>query len=408
MNYKKVSIILPVYNVEEYLAECLQSVICQTYENIEIICIDDGSSDGSLEILEEYQKRDERILVFSYPTNQGVSYARNLGLEKAIGKYVYFLDSDDYLLKNAISELVVLADKYDTDCIYFNSKLQLETEGIGSPKLEFNLNQINEIVMTGEELFVVLMDNQSFTGSVCRQFWKRSFLMDNHLYFPNGYLAEDALFSFKTMLLGKKMMMVNKAYHVYRRHGGTMSTNVSAKKAISLFSIYCQMMEIWIRGSYDIEVSKAIELRCLQIFKMARQLYLRNKKLITADDFQNEVEKHLFSLLLEQKQNKGIIITQSILEKLKKYEHVIVYGAGGYAVEVIDALEHYGISIACIAVTTVHKNTASINNIPICGIESITEMSLNSIVVLGILKKNRNDVISTLREKDFFNYIELD
>ena len=408
MSYHKVSIIIPVYNVENYLKECLQSVLCQTHKNIEIICVDDGSSDGSLKILEEYQNIDRRILVFSYGINKGVSYARNFGLEKASGKYVYFLDADDYLFENAVKDLATLADKNSTDCIYFNSKLQMETEGIGSPRLEFNLKQFNKVVLTGEKLFSVLMNNQAYTGSVCRQFWKKSFLIENQLYFPNGYLAEDALFSFKAMLLGKRMMIVDKSYHVYRRHGGTMSTNVSSQKAIALFSIYCQMMEIWIKGNFDTEVSKAIELRCSQIFKMSRQLYLRNKRMITTDNFKNDLEKHLFRLLLEQKQNKSVIITQSIVEKLRKYEQVIVYGAGGYAVEVIEALEHCGISVAYIAVTTVHRNTTSINNIPIYEVDAITEMGSNSIVVMGVLKKNRDDVISTLREKGFFNYIELD
>ena len=96
----EISIIIPVYNVEKYLDECLNSAANQTFENIEIICVNDGSTDGSLEILESHASKDKRIRIISQE-NKGVSSARNEGLDAARGKYIYFMDSDDYMDLNA-------------------------------------------------------------------------------------------------------------------------------------------------------------------------------------------------------------------------------------------------------------------------------------------------------------------
>ena len=110
----KVSVVIPVYNVEGYLEECLDSVINQTLEDIEIICINDGSTDNSLEILEEYAKKDNRIKILNQE-NQGISATRNNGLKICKGKYICFLDSDDYLELNALMETYDISEKYSLD-----------------------------------------------------------------------------------------------------------------------------------------------------------------------------------------------------------------------------------------------------------------------------------------------------
>ncbi len=106
-----VSIIVPVYNVEEYLDDCLISLMSQTYENIQIFCIDDCSEDSSLEILEYYQKLDNRIKIIKNRINSGLSVSRNKGINVATGKYLMFVDSDDWLDKQSIEKLVYCAEK---------------------------------------------------------------------------------------------------------------------------------------------------------------------------------------------------------------------------------------------------------------------------------------------------------
>lgn len=113
-----ISVIVPVYNVEKYLGECLDSLCNQTFQDIEIICVNDGSTDSSLDILESYASKDSRIKILTQQ-NQGPSAARNNGLRNAYGKYIYFMDSDDILELDALEKLHDIAEKEDIDCVLF-------------------------------------------------------------------------------------------------------------------------------------------------------------------------------------------------------------------------------------------------------------------------------------------------
>ena len=113
-----VSVIIPVFNTEDYLGQCLDSAVNQTLKDIEIICINDGSTDHSPAILEEYQAKDPRVVIISQD-NRGLSAARNCGMIKARGKYVYFLDSDDYVDSETLKRSTELAEKNDLDAVVF-------------------------------------------------------------------------------------------------------------------------------------------------------------------------------------------------------------------------------------------------------------------------------------------------
>ena len=115
-----ISVIIPVYNVEKYLRECIDSVLNQSYQNLEIILVDDGSTDSSGEICDEYEKQDIRIRVI-HQKNQGLSGARNTGFQNANGEYVYFLDSDDWIVPEAIKCLVKRAEEESADVVFFEA-----------------------------------------------------------------------------------------------------------------------------------------------------------------------------------------------------------------------------------------------------------------------------------------------
>ena len=126
----KVSVVIPVYNVEKYLSECLDSVLGQTLREIECICIDDASPDRCGEMLDEYAARDGRVRVLHLKENHMQGYGRNRGLEMAKGEYVYFLDSDDMITPNAMEELYLLAKRDELDGIFFDSQVILESEDL--------------------------------------------------------------------------------------------------------------------------------------------------------------------------------------------------------------------------------------------------------------------------------------
>ena len=120
-DYGLVSVILPVYNVEQYLKQCIDSVLAQTYQNIEIILVDDGSSDSTRKICDDYSIQHNNIKTL-HKHNGGASSARNYGLKHANGEYVYFLDSDDYLINNAIEKMAVCAANNQADLVFIEAK----------------------------------------------------------------------------------------------------------------------------------------------------------------------------------------------------------------------------------------------------------------------------------------------
>ena len=125
---KKVSVIIPVYNEEQYLAQCLSSVLCQTLREIEIICVDDGSTDGSLKILESFAADDERVAILQQE-NQYAGCARNLGMEKARGRYLVFWDSDDYFEETALEKMYAACERDGAEICVTHAKVLDETSG---------------------------------------------------------------------------------------------------------------------------------------------------------------------------------------------------------------------------------------------------------------------------------------
>ena len=157
----KISIIIPVYNVEKYLHECLDSIINQTFKDLEIICVDDGSTDKSSEILEEYEQKDKRFTVISQP-NKGVSAARNRGMQQAKGKYIMFVDSDDYVHPRFYELLLQALKEEGADIAGCDVKKVCKTEKIEEKEQQ----PIQRTVYSGREATANLYDAQMYLKSV--------------------------------------------------------------------------------------------------------------------------------------------------------------------------------------------------------------------------------------------------
>lgn len=208
-NIPALSLIIPVYNVEAYLRQCLDSVLSQTLENIEVICINDGSTDNSLKILREYARRDHRVLVISQ-TNHGVATARNIGIKKARGEFIAFIDSDDFYPDNDTLDLVYQTAKKHHAFIcggslcYFK-KNKLITSPIEMEKGYYFL----------EDGYINYVDYQ-FDYGFGRFIYQRDFILKNKLFFPNYQRGEDPVFFIKAMCLAQKFYALHKPTYVYR------------------------------------------------------------------------------------------------------------------------------------------------------------------------------------------------
>lgn len=204
-----ISIIIPIYNVERYLSQCLESVINQTYKELEIICINDGSPDNSLKILEKFQKKDNRIKLITQK-NQGLAGARNTGINNATGEFIFFLDSDDWLPLNAIELLYNKQKNEDADIVIGGrNTITLKKENKFFPKsYEKNL-KFKEYIMRS-------FKDKSFRAVAWGKLYKKDIIKKYRLYFPKGLLYEDLLFLMRYLYYSKKITVLSECVYNYR------------------------------------------------------------------------------------------------------------------------------------------------------------------------------------------------
>ena len=210
---KKVSVIIPIYNVEQYLTKCLESVINQTYKNLEIICVNDCSSDNSYTILEEYFQKDNRIKIIYREKNGGLSAARNSGLDVATGEYIYFIDSDDWIGLDYIDGMVKAIEKANTD-IVLNTNIQSVDKNIITP---FKWYRYSNKLTEGEYLNTENAVNKSHV-MIWTHLYKRSFLDKYNLKFPEGYIHEDEYFQHISKIRCDKIFCFYGSSYYYRQH----------------------------------------------------------------------------------------------------------------------------------------------------------------------------------------------
>lgn len=229
-----ISFIIPIYNVEKYLEQCIDSILQQSYRDFEIILIDDGSTDGSSRICDNYTKLDNRVKVF-HKVNGGLSDARNTGLLHATGEYVIFLDSDDFWVDS--NDLVLLVNKIlrtKCDFLQFNMSYYIRGKYIHwkpFDNLLLNSSDKNMIIVQLIRSGVVPM-------SACSKIINRNFLLKNELFFIKGIYSEDIPWFLKLLEKAKNIVFLNQYVYAYRKGvSSSISSTFSEKKYNDLLGI---------------------------------------------------------------------------------------------------------------------------------------------------------------------------
>lgn len=225
----KISVIIPVYNCEKYLKQCLDSILSQTFDSYEVICMDDSSNDGSSQILREYKKKYNNLRVYFNKSKMGAAISRNHGLKIANGEYVIFLDSDDFFSNNLLENTYREIKTKNADMLLFNCAKVNEQNQI----LEiFNCVNTDYSVYNSVFKFIDVMQNIplcKFLTAPWNRMLRRDFLIKNKIYFQNLTSSNDAYFSDMTILLAEKIFVLNNEVpFVYYRTG--TSTQISANR----------------------------------------------------------------------------------------------------------------------------------------------------------------------------------
>ena len=249
-----VSVIVPIYNVEKYLAECVDSILGQTFQDMEIILVDDGSLDSSSQMADDYAVQDQRVKVI-HKENGGLSSARNAGMKIARGEYIYFCDSDDYISLDAIEILYETVTKNDLDMVLFNGDSFLGKEDIDNKLLAQKVAWANRDLnrkglygggcnaISGIKMFCEMSSNEEYLPSACLQFIRRTFCIEKNLRFYEGIFYEDALYTMKALLSAERVMFVAKRlFHYRRREGSIMISPEGEKHCYSYFIVYYEII----------------------------------------------------------------------------------------------------------------------------------------------------------------------
>lgn len=217
------SIIIPVYNTEKYLKECLESIISQSCKDFEIICVNDCSSDNSLSVLEEYANLDSRIKIINNETQRGAGVSRNIAINRSVGEYIVFVDSDDYIDKNLL--------------FLCNEKIKKETEVVifGAKTLDEKTGYLRRGQYSCKKFQNKFLENRLFSYHTIsyNKIYKKEFLLKNGIEFNNTKTGEDQIVFIKTMLFAKNVEILKHDLYTYRKNRQNALTNTKIKNDLS-------------------------------------------------------------------------------------------------------------------------------------------------------------------------------
>lgn len=277
MDKGKVSIIIPVYNGEKYLCKSVESALKQTYKNLEVIIVDDGSTDSSNEVINQLAIKDKRIATIK-KENKGVSAARNTGIEMSTGKYLYFLDADDFLPSNAIEKLVCALD---------------DNMHIAIGKIRFIDQSGNEEISSGNNRNIVYDLNKGYDFrrgaqhlSACAALYEKKYIGEIR-FSENLYIGEDALFHNHAFVKCQRATFIPDVVYIYNMHeGSAFKSRFSEKKLteIMAFKSICQLYKPYKRAYESARGELAI--RCLNLMK----------QIAVSDNITNEIKKSILRL----------------------------------------------------------------------------------------------------------------
>lgn len=303
----KVSVIVPVYNVQNYLTQCLESILNQTLKDIEIICINDGSTDSSTEILNNFQKEDERVIVVN-KSNGGYGSSCNMGLRLARGEYISIVESDDYIDKNMLEDLYNLAKKNNTDVVksaYYEyrddekdiSKINW-SEQYNMPQGVFKIADCTQLVY--------------FHPSIWSCIYRKSFLDKNNIRFVEAKGAgwADNPFQIQTLCLAQRIIYTDNAYYYYRLTNPTSSSNIVNIKnpfdrsdevhefltsnKINDKNLYAHLYKREMSYIHIVLSGITSDLFDFACRKISEMIHRMNKEVLYSSKFVNDYEKYVY------------------------------------------------------------------------------------------------------------------
>lgn len=287
------SVIIPIYNIEKYIGECIESVLGQTYKNIQILLVNDGSKDNSKDICETYSKNDSRIQIID-KENGGLSSARNAGLENAKGDYILFLDGDDYWDdQNALSKINNNLKESNADILTFGLKKKFEDTGdIEDTKYVFNRECIDLNSKTNTLNYLV--KNNLYISSACNKVVKKSLIDKYNLRFEDKALSEDIEWSAKLLLYSNTIDVLESSFYIYRQRNHSITHSLTLRNIEYLIKHLDTCIEIYkeeLENDYELEYMSYVAYQYITLLVSMNSV---NEKI--PDDMMKKIKNYRYLL----------------------------------------------------------------------------------------------------------------
>lgn len=335
MNNPLVSIIVPIFNSELYLDKCIKSIVNQTYKDIQIILVNDGSTDGSLDICKKYSSIDDRVLIIN-KINEGVSVARNTGIENSMGDYILFVDSDDWLETDMILDLIKYQDSYNYDVILFGYYID-DLLKQSNKVVTYNCVTIKTKDEIEKKMPKLIKDE--IINSPCNKLYKSSIIKNNSIRFNDKItIGEDALFNYQLFSKINSLKIVGNSYYHYVKQNSSSLTNrynpIKYDMLIQVNNYLLNEFKYGINSTKILSAAKYIRLKnifscILDLFNKNNNLSVKDKKIlihkfIESEEVYNWSSYNKFNfiiikLILTTKNINLIYSTAFIINKIRNF-----------------------------------------------------------------------------------------
>ncbi len=427
MNEIGISVIVPVFNLEEYIGECLESILKQTFQNIEIIVVDDNSSDGSVKVIEQLARKDFRIKMILLDENRGAGHARNVGMQSARGDYLMFLDGDDFFSTDMLEKLYSICEKYSADVAVCNAYMHDHVSGKNDLFDETARFQFDKIGIPFQLKEIAPYAFQFMHEMAWNKLFRRELVLNTGVKFQEQHNANDQFFVFANLMSAANIVMLPEPLVYYRTNvQGQLSKSIpkSPKCIYDATLATVQFMEthnwrtIYKRGFNTYIINRLIfSMDMLEgsvreaIFnfyheKGLRQLGMENCKL---EDFLNYIEYQQYLVMRNNAYSEYIYErlrpeinwkSQSLkraLEKLKRQnKNVVLWGAGIRGKKLLDRLETFGFQLTSVVDREREKVGCMLNQYKVDSIDTVD----NGDVILVTNRAFIEDIKSALDDMD--------
>ena len=400
------SVIIPIYNKSSYVTSCINSLINQTCGDFEIICVDDASEDNSADIIRSMAKNEKRLKLIENECNEGAGKARNKGLEYAKGKYVQFVDADDFLSPNHLELCTDILDKHNASVGFIS--FSIENEGEDKRRASEGVKKTYG-VMSGKDLLGEFVLNGEFFLYACGIVCRRDFLVENNLFFDSLKIGEGGLFVLKCLCCAPRAMVINNkgSYHYVLN-----DSSASAADKSRLYTLMGQLEQfIYIQKLFSQNPKEKSYLLFLKWYQKHIEGGIQNLTIKEMNEFKtteywDEYHDYWFDKLKEcsdQDIDYCEIIKRDDIETIKRKGIAAIYGAGNDSFLAIKMLHQLDVRMVGLFVTETNGNRKTLYGHCVLSSECMNELDHETPIIVTTKKRHYPVIKKKLKDKGFVN-----